>query len=86
MAEVRKLRLETRNAFWQIMVSSRPDGYRCEFYGTTPKYAQAVSPGEAVPTMADMGRGVSLGKDIETLVKEARTSIEAIDGPIEREL
>ena len=85
MAEVRRIRLETRNGRWQIVVTDRADGYRCEFYGTTPKYARAVSPGDAVPTMADMGRGVSLGKDIDTLVAEARARIEAIDGPIERE-
>jgi hypothetical protein len=86
MAEVRRIRLETRNAFWQVIVTDRPDGYRCEFYGSTPKYAQAMSPGQSIPTMSDMGRGVTLGKDADALVAEARNRIEAIDGAIEREL
>ena len=35
--------------------------------------------------MADMGRGVTVGTDLEALLAETRHKLEAIDGPIERE-
>jgi len=85
MAVVRRLRIETQNALWSVAVTDRPDGYRCDFFGTTPKYARAMGPGVKAPAMSDMGRGTRLGQDVDKLLAEARSRIEAIDGPITRE-
>ncbi len=73
MAVIRKLRIETQSAFWSVEVTDRPDGYRCDFFGTSPKYAKSIGPGEKAPAMSDMGRGTSLGQDVEKLLADARS-------------
>jgi hypothetical protein len=76
---------ETAKARWVVTVTATPTGYRCEYSGTSPKFAPVKSPTGRVVMMADMGRNTFLGNSLEHVLEQARSQIEAIDGPIERE-
>ena len=76
---------ETANAWWFIEIHHLPQGFQVDYYGTTPKFAQVKPPGTPTARMHNMGDGKLQGENLETLMDQVRRTVEAIDGPIERE-
>jgi hypothetical protein len=82
---IKRLYWETANARWSVELFQTPTGFRCKYFGTTPKFAQVKSPTGPTAMMADMGRGEILGDDAARLLEQVRGTVEAIDGTIEKE-
>lgn len=77
--------IETLHARFRLTISEMPNGkgYVGEYYGTTPKFASRVQPGEPIPMMKDMGSGKLTNKDLKSLIAACREEIEKRDGKIE---
>jgi hypothetical protein len=86
MAILRRLNIETANARWTVEISDGPPNqFVCRYYGTSPKFARAVRPGEPMATIRDMGREKFIGTDVDEMLTRARAAITNIDGDIQVE-
>ena len=85
MKVVKAFDIETKNAWFNLTISEKPDGkgFVGEYFGTSPKFAQVVSPGAATPMMKEIGSGKLAGGDVGKLVANCRAEIEKIDGKIQ---
>jgi hypothetical protein len=83
---VKSFDIETANAHFQLTISEMPDGkgYVGKYYGTTPQFQQAVSPGAPIPMMKNVGFGKLTHKEIGALISACREEIEKRNGKIEK--
>ena len=83
--KVKAFNIETANAYFNLTIFEVADGkgFVGEYFGSTPKVAQAVRPGAPTPMMREIGSGESANKDIVKLIVDCQAAIEKIDGPIQ---
>ena len=77
MKEVQELTFETQSAYFTVQVSAKDDhtGFVGEYSGATPKYAQAMQPGQPTPVMKDIPGGKIEGSTADEIVEQCRAAI-----------
>jgi len=83
---VKAFDIETANARFDLTISAKSDGkgFVGEYFGTAPKFAQVVRPGDPTPMMRDIGSGKLEHQDLAELIAACRAEIEKLDGNIQR--
>ncbi len=86
MKKLKAYDIETTNARFELTIHEASDGsgFVGEYFGTTPKVAQAIPPGGKVPTMKDIGHGKITDSSFEQVEKRCLEEIEELGGKILR--
>lgn len=86
MKKVKEFDFETANARFNVTVSEAPDGkgFVAEYFGTFPKFAQVMKPGDDVAMMKDVGSGKFADPDMDRLIEKCKAEIQRLDGEIVR--
>jgi len=76
--------LETDTARFDVKITKEngSDNFVAEYYGTTPKFAKIMNPGDELPLISEVGSGKLEGKDIEELLQNCIKEIEENHGEI----
>lgn len=86
MKKLKAYDIETATARFDLTIHEKSDGggFVGEYFGTTPQFAQVITPGGNVPTMKDIGHGEVTDSSVEQVEKQCRAEIEKLDGNIVR--
>jgi hypothetical protein len=87
MKKVKGYHVETADIRFMIDIYEEPSGsYMAEYFGATPKFAQVMQPGGAMPMMQDVPGGKLRDNDIDELFERACAEIVRQHGNIERRI
>lgn len=84
MTTVKNYDVETATARFDVTISKDTGNkeFLAKYYGTAPKFAKVMNPGDELPLIKEVGSGSLKGMDIEALLQACIKEIEKIDGKV----
>lgn len=84
MTIVKTYDVETATARFDVTISKATGNkeFLAKYYGTTPKFAQVMNPGDELPLIKEVGSGSLKGTDLDSLLQACVEEIEKIDGKV----
>ncbi len=84
MAITKSYNIETDDARFNVTITKEESSntFVAEYYGTSPKLAKIMNPGDKVPLIRDVGDGKLEDSDIEKLLQNCIKEIEEKYGKV----
>lgn len=84
MEVVKNYTVETDTAFFDIVISKEKDSniYVAKYYGSEPKMAKIMNPGDELPIQREVGSGTLQGSNMDQLIEDCHKEIEENHGKV----
>ncbi len=84
MTITKSYNVETDDARFDVKITKENDSdvYVAEYYGTAPKFAKIMNPGDELPLIREVGSGKLEGSEIEALLQDCIKEIEENHGEV----
>ena len=83
METMKKYDVETAKSRFEIEITKDNNNeFIAKYYGSTPKFAKIMEPGDELPIIREVGSGTLKGNDEDKLLEECKKVIEELDGEI----
>ena len=84
MEVIKNYIVETDTALFDVVISKEKDNdaYVAKYYGSEPKMAKIMNPGDELPIQREVGSGTLQSSDLEQLIKDCNNEIENNHGKI----
>lgn len=88
MEKISAYDIETTESHFDVDIFRDEKGnkFSATYFGTKPKVAKIMRPGDTLPNIREVGSGKVEGNDESEVLEACRREIEAIDGEIKKEI